>query len=99
MVATRTREIGIRIALGATRSRVVRGVLADAVKVAVGGVAAGLALAVLWEREMSWSSIGGVESLVYASAVGIALGVALLASLPAARRAAAVEPIIAMRAE
>lgn len=99
MVATRTREIGIRIALGATRVRVVRGVLVDAVKVAVGGVAVGLALAVLWEREMSWSSIGGVESLVYASAVGIALGVALLASLPAARRAAAVEPIIAMRAE
>jgi ABC-type antimicrobial peptide transport system permease subunit len=99
MVATRTREIGIRIALGATRSRVVRGVLIDAVKVALGGVAVGLGLAVLWERDMSWSSIGGVESLVYASAVGIALGVALLASLPAARRAAAVEPIIAMRSE
>jgi predicted permease len=99
MVATRTREIGIRIALGATRSRVVRGVLVDAVKVAVWGVVVGLAIAVLWEREMSWSSIGGVESLVYASAVGIALGVALLASLPAARRAAAIEPIIAMRAE
>jgi ABC-type antimicrobial peptide transport system permease subunit len=47
----------------------------------------------------SWSSIGAVESLVYVAAVAIALGVAMLASLPAARRAAAVQPIIAMRAE
>jgi ABC-type antimicrobial peptide transport system permease subunit len=53
----------------------------------------------LWERETSWSSIGAVESLVYVAAVAIALGVALLASLPAARRAAAVQPIIAMHAE
>jgi len=99
MVATRTREIGIRIALGASRSRVLRGVLADAAKLASWGVAGGLGLAFLWEREMSWSSIGAVESLVYVVAVAIALGVAMLASLPAARRAAAVEPIIAMRAE
>jgi ABC-type antimicrobial peptide transport system permease subunit len=68
-------------------------------KLAAWGVAGGLCLAYLWERDTSWSSIGATESLVYLSAVTIALGVAILASLPAARRAASVQPIIAMRAE
>jgi putative ABC transport system permease protein len=99
MVATRTREIGIRIALGASRARVVGNVLGDAAKLAAWGVAGGLGIAFLWERETSWSSIGAVESFVYVAAVTIALGIALLASLPAARRAARVQPIIAMRAE
>ena len=99
MVATRTREIGIRIALGATRSRVLRGVLVDAVKLAAWGVAGGLGLAFLWAREISWSTVGGIELVVYAGAIAIALGVAAAAALPAARRAAAVEPIVAMRAE
>ena len=99
MVATRTREIGIRIALGASRSRVLRGVLTDAVKLAAWGVTGGLGLALLWGQEVSWSDAGTVESLVYVLAVLTAIGVALLSALPAARRAAAVEPIIAMRAE
>ena len=75
MVTTRTREIGIRIALGATRSRVLRGVLVDAVKLAAWGVAGGLGLAFLWAREISWSSVGGIELVVYAGAMAIALGV------------------------
>jgi predicted permease len=99
MVATRTREIGIRIALGAARSRVVAGVLKDATKLAAWGVAGGLALAFLWAREIAWTPLGLVETLTYTVAVAIALGVAVLAALPAARRAASVEPIIAMRAE
>lgn len=99
MVATRRREIGIRIALGATRSRVVGGVLRDAVKLAAWGVAGGLGLAVLWAREVAWTPVGIIEALAYTVAVAIALGVATLAALPAARRAASVEPIVAMRAE
>jgi putative ABC transport system permease protein len=99
MVATRTREIGIRIALGASRRRVLRDVLTDSVKLAMWGVAAGLALAFVWAREIAWSDADGFEALVYVVAAVIALAVALIAGLPAARRAAAVEPIIAMRAE
>ena len=99
MVATRTREIGIRIALGATRSRVLSNVLMDAVKIAAPGVVAGLLLAFVAAHETAWASQQGVTPLVYAGAVAIALGVALIAGLPAARRAAAVEPIVAMRAE
>jgi predicted permease len=99
MVATRTREIGIRIALGATRSRVLGTILGDALKLAVPGVAAGLLVAVLIVQEISWYSLGVVEPALYVGAAGVALFVALLASLPAARRAAAVEPLIAMRSE
>ena len=79
---TRTREIGIRIALGATRSRVLRGVLVDAVKLAAWGVAGGLGLAFLWAREISWSTFGGIEPVVYAGAIAIALGVAVAALCP-----------------
>ncbi len=99
MVATRTREIGVRIALGATRARVLGGVLGDALTLAVPGVAGGLLLAVPIARELSWYSLGIVEPLVYAAAAATALLVALVAGLPAARRAAAVEPMVAMRAE
>ena len=42
------------------------GVLVDAVKLAMWGVAGGLGLAFLWAREISWSSFGGIEPVVYA---------------------------------
>lgn len=101
MVATRTREIGVRVALGASRARVLRGVLGDALKLVVPGITVGLLLAVLWVRltDPAWYPLGGVEPLVYAVAAGIAFVVAALAGIPSARRAAAVEPIIAMRSE
>jgi predicted permease len=101
MVATRTREIGVRVALGASRGRVLRDVLWDALKLVVPGVAVGLLLAVLFIRlaNPAWYPLGGVEPLLYTLAAGIALVVAALAGLPSARRAAAVEPLIAMRSE
>jgi putative ABC transport system permease protein len=99
MVATRTREIGIRIALGASRSRVRSTVLFDALKLVVPGVIGGLLLAVPLVQELSWYSLGIVEPLAYFVAAAITLGVTLLAGWPAARRAAAVEPMSAMRAE
>ena len=101
MVATRTREIGVRIALGASRARVLRDVLGDALKLVVPGIGVGLVLAVLWVRlaDPAWYPLGGVEPLVYALAAATAFGVAALAGVPSARRAAAVQPIIAMRSE
>jgi predicted permease len=101
MVATRTREIGVRVALGASRARVVREVLGDALRLVVPGIGVGLLLAVLWVRlaDPAWYPLGGVEPLVYSLAAATAFVVALLAGLPSARRAAAVQPIVAMRAE
>jgi putative ABC transport system permease protein len=101
MVATRTREIGVRVALGASRGRVLRDVLGDALKLVVPGIGLGLVLAVLWVRmgDPSWYPLGGVEPLVYTLAAATAFVVAVLAGIPSARRAAAVQPIIAMRTE
>ena len=101
MVATRTREIGVRVALGASRGRVLRDVLGGALKLVVPGIALGLVPAVLWVRvvDPSWYPLGGVEPLVYALAAATAFAVAVLAGIPSARRAAAVQPIVAMRTE
>jgi putative ABC transport system permease protein len=101
MVATRTREIGVRVALGASRGRVLRDVLGDALKLVVPGIGAGLALAILWVRltDPSWYPMGGVEPVIYSLAAATAFFVAVLAGIPSARRAAAVQPMVAMRAE
>ena len=101
MVTMRTREIGVRVALGASRARVLRDVLGDALKLVVPGIAVGLLLSVLWVRlaDPAWYPLGGVEPLVYSIAAAIAFGVAVLAGIPSARRAAAVQPIEAMRVE
>jgi hypothetical protein len=101
MVAARTREIGVRVALGASRARVVGEVLGDALKLVVPGIGAGLVLAVLWVRlaDPSWYPLGGVEPLVYSLAAAVAFIVAALAGIPSARRAAAVQPMVAMRTE
>jgi hypothetical protein len=101
MVATRTREIGVRVALGASRARVLRDVLGDALKLVVPGIGVGLLLAVLWVRvaDPSWYPLGGVEPLVYSLAAATALVVAVLAGVPSARRAAAVQPMVAIRSE
>ncbi len=101
MVAMRTREIGVRVALGASGSRVLRDVLGDALKLVVPGIALGLLLAVAWVRlvDPAWYPLGGVEPLVYTFAAGTAFLVAVLAGIPSARRAAAVQPMVAMRAE
>jgi predicted permease len=101
MVAVRTREIGIRVALGASNGRVLRDVLVDALRLVVPGIAAGLVLAVLWVRliDPSWYPLGGVEPLVYSAAAATSFLVAVVAGIPSARRAAAVQPMVAMRTE
>ena len=101
MVAIRTREIGVRVALGASRARVLRDVLGNALTLVVPGIGVGLVLAVLWVRmvEPTWYPLGGVEPLLYVFAAVTAFVVAALAGIPSARRAAAVQPIIAMRAD
>jgi predicted permease len=100
-VAMRTREIAVRIALGASPRRVLGTIVTDIVKLVAPGVVLGLliAAAVVRNSYLSWYSLGGVEPLVYAVSAVVAIAVAVLAGLGTARRAAAVQPIVAMRSE
>lgn len=102
MVATRTREIAVRVALGASRLRVLCMVLFDVVKLTTPGVAFGLLLAAALIRlnpERFGVSLSNVETLAYVAGAAIAILVAVFAGLAPARRAASIQPIVAMRSE
>ena len=99
MVATRTREIAVRVAVGASRRRVISMILVDVVKLVAPGVAVGLLLAVAVGRlpVNAGIKLSDAEPLAYAVGGAIAVLVAVLASLAHARRAASIQPMIAMR--
>jgi len=109
MVATRTREIALRMALGSTRLQVFGLMIAGIVKLAIPGVAGGLLLAAILIRTVGdilgtpltvgSTPLGVMEPVIYAAASAIAVTAALLAGLPAARRATVVQPMVAMRSE
>jgi hypothetical protein len=98
MVTTRTREIAVRVTLGASRRRVLGMILFDVVKLVAPGVAVGVLLtAVLVRLEGGVISLSTVEPLAYAAGAAIAILTAVSAGLAPARRAASVEPMVAMR--
>lgn len=101
-VATRTREIAVRIALGATRGRVLGMILFDVVKLVTPGVSVGLILTAAVMRLNAQNmgiSLSNVEYLSYGAGAAIAVLVAVLASFLPARRAASVHPMVAMRTQ
>jgi predicted permease len=101
LVAQRTREMGIRLALGAQRRDLLKLVLGQGLTLTMIGVAAGLALALALTRFLS-SLLFGVSANDPITFVAIALllaGVALIASYLLARRAMKVDPITALRHE
>jgi ABC-type antimicrobial peptide transport system permease subunit len=100
-VAQRTREIGIRIALGATRRTIGRAIVTQGAVLAVGGIIIGLGGA-YWATKFIEKMLYGVpRSDPYSFAAGALLlfGTAMLACLVPMRRAVSVDPLIAMRAE
>jgi predicted permease len=100
-VAQRTRELGVRIALGATVGNVSRLVLRQGLSVAAVGIVLGLALALAAGKVLA-SVLYGVsprDPLVLAGAAGVLLAAAALASWLPARRAARVDPVMALRSE
>jgi predicted permease len=100
-VSQRTRELGIRIALGASHDRVVRLVLGQGIALTVAGVAVGLIGAVLLTRLLGALLFGvqPTDRITFGAVAVVLLGIASLASYLPARRAARVDPVIAMRAE
>jgi predicted permease len=109
MVATRQRELAVRMALGSTRRRLFGLMLSDIVRMVIPGIAGGLLLAAVLIRTMENvmgtpltvgpTPLGLMEPVIYAAASGVAVLVALLAGLPAARRATTIQPMAAIRSE
>jgi putative ABC transport system permease protein len=100
-VQQRTHEIGIRMALGAQRSDVLRLVVGHGVKLAALGIAIGVAAAFGLTRLMSslLFGTGSTDPITFASAAAILLLVAVAACYIPARRAIAVDPMVALRYE
>jgi ABC-type antimicrobial peptide transport system permease subunit len=99
--AQRTQEIGIRVALGAARSDVLRMVLSDGLRIGVLGSVIGIAAAAAMSRLLSGLLFGVSphDPLTFVVLPAALLMVAALASLIPARRALAIEPVRALRAE
>ncbi len=100
-VAARTREIGIRMALGARPDNVYRMVVGQGMRLALTGVMVGLASAFVVSRVLAslLFGISGADSLVYVGVSLLMVLVALAACYLPARRAARVDPMIALRNE
>jgi predicted permease len=111
LVTGRTREIGIRLALGGQRTHLLRKLLGDALRMAAPGVTAGAVAAyelssLLPSGHIGWSGSGvflyGVtrmDTITYVGAVLVLGSVSVLATLVPARRAMRVDPVAALRHE
>jgi predicted lysophospholipase L1 biosynthesis ABC-type transport system permease subunit len=100
-VARRTREIGIRMALGAERRAVLWLVLREVAVLAAIGLLGGLAVSAYATRFVQAQLFGlsATDPAALAAATGIIAGVALLAGYLPARRASSVDPMLALRTE
>jgi len=100
-VAQRTREIGVRVALGAERRHIVSLVLRQGARVMLAGVVAGLAGAAAMTRVLRAMlfETSPVDPFTFATVVAVLVAVALLACWLPARRATRVSPAVALRSE
>jgi ABC-type antimicrobial peptide transport system permease subunit len=99
-VSLRTREVGIRLALGAERGQVLRMILRQGLQLAGLGTAIGAAAAAAVGRvlESLLYGVSAVDPIAYGAATGVLLGVAVLANLAPAIAASRVAPATTLRA-
>ena len=100
-VGRRTREIGIRLALGASRSSVVSAIVGEGIRLSMLGVVLGLAMAAVATRLLSpWLfDVDPIDPSAFAAVTAGMLLLALAASYVPARRASKVDPLDSLRAE
>ena len=100
-VEQRTQEIGIRMALGADRSKIMRHILGQSVKLSAIGTAVGLlgAFGLTWLIGRLLFGVKHTDPLAYATVVMILAAVSLFAAFVPARRATQVDPMMALRHE
>jgi len=100
-VARRTREIGIRMALGASAAETQRMVLREGLQLMAVGAGIGLALSLLLGKVLAGLlfQVNGADPLVFSTAVLLLGAVSLLACYLPARRAARIDPLVALRYE
>jgi ABC-type antimicrobial peptide transport system permease subunit len=100
-VSQRTRELGLRVALGAESSRVVGHVLRQGAAIAVAGGAVGVIGGIAAARALAHSLYGVTASdpLLYVVGAGVLVIAGIGASYGPARRASAVDPMVALRSE
>jgi ABC-type antimicrobial peptide transport system permease subunit len=99
MVSQRTREIGVRVALGARPAQILGSMLQSAGVLAGAGIAIGIALAAGAFRMLSalLYGVGSFDAGTYLTAIGVLLAVALAATLIPSRRALSINPMRALR--
>lgn len=100
-VSRRTREIGVRVALGATRADVIRLVVREGMGLTLVGIAIGLVASLGLGQVLSGALYGvsAMDARVYVGVTVLLLGVSALACYVPARRATRVDPLVALRAE
>ena len=101
-VSRRTHEIGIRVALGATRADISRMILLDSGRLVLTGSAIGLGIAVFVTRPLAMflvPGLGASDPLTFFLVLSVVAGTALIAIWGPLRRALAVDPIASLRYE